>query len=139
MNPNILISFCWMLAMISTLGSLFFSEVMEFPPCSLCWYQRIAMYPLCAVFLVGIYQGARATLAFATPLVAMGWLTALYHNLIHWEIIPESASPCREGIPCSIRYIEWLNFVTIPLLSLTAFTMLALLLIKTKRMMADEK
>ncbi len=123
---------CWIVATLSTLGSLFFSEVMEFPPCVLCWYQRIAMYPLVVIFLVGAFQDSRATFAFSLPLVVIGWITALYHNLLHYGIVPESASPCLEGVSCSTVYIDLFGFITIPILSFTAFSILGILLFLMK-------
>lgn len=133
MSSHQKIFLCWFIALVATMGSLFFSQVMEFPPCVLCWYQRIAMYPLVVLFLVGAFQGAKATYWFSFPLVIFGWLTAFYHNLLHYEIVPESASPCLEGVSCSTVYIEWLGFITIPVMSLTAFTLIGLLLLSLKK------
>lgn len=130
---------CWLVAALSTLGSLFFSEIMRFPPCTLCWYQRIAMYPLVLIFLIGSFQSARSTFAFSLPLVIVGWLIALYHNLLHYEIVPESASPCLEGISCSTVYINWLGFITIPILSFIAFTLILTILLLLKRKRFYEK
>lgn len=132
-KSSFLIFFCWLVSLIATAGSLFFSEVMEFPPCVLCWYQRIAMYPLVMIFLVGAFRGARETFSFSFPLVVIGWLIAIYHNLLHYEIVPETASPCREGVLCSTVYIEWLGFITIPMLSFLAFTIIGCLLLVLKR------
>ena len=122
-----------MIASFSSLGSLFFSEVMEFPPCVLCWYQRIAMYPLVLIFMVGSFQKIQATFAFSLPLVISGWLIALYHNLLHFEIVPETASPCREGVSCSTVYIELFGFLNIPMMSFIAFSLILGLLINLKR------
>jgi disulfide bond formation protein DsbB len=130
---------CWITAMIATLGSLFFSQVMEFTPCVLCWYQRIVMYPLVIIFLVGALKAPESTFVFSAPLVCIGWLIALYHNLLHYEVVPESASPCLEGVSCSTVYIEWFGFITIPILSLFAFTLIGILLIYFKRTIIDEK
>lgn len=118
----------WFIASFASLGSLFFSEIMEFPPCVLCWYQRIAMYPLVFVFLVGFITNSKDTAYFALPLTLSGWAIALYHNLLHWGVIPEQASPCVEGVPCSTVYLDWLGFITIPLLALFAFTLLLVLI-----------
>jgi disulfide bond formation protein DsbB len=112
---------------------------MEFPPCVLCWYQRIAMYPLVFIFLIGSFQKAKATYAFSLPLVLGGLFIAIYHNLLHYEIVPESASPCLEGVSCSTVYIEMLGFITIPVMSFTAFTLLGILLIFLKRSQKNEK
>ena len=123
----------WLVSFVATLGSLFFSEVMEYPPCVLCWYQRIAMYPLVIIFLVGAIQSIKDVIKFSMPLVALGWLIALYHNLIHWEIISEDLAPCVEGVACSTVYLDWGGFITIPLMSLSAFSILFVLSILFKR------
>jgi disulfide bond formation protein DsbB len=116
--------FLWVMAFIATLGSLFFSEVMEYPPCVLCWYQRICMYPLVLIFLVKLLFGKKDTLFYSTPLALIGWGIALYHNLLYYKILPEHASPCRQGISCTSVHIEWFGFVTIPLLSFIAFSVI---------------
>jgi disulfide bond formation protein DsbB len=128
-----LIFMSWVVAVFATAGSLFFSEVMEYPPCSLCWYQRIAMYPLVIILWIGSKQAGRITFSFAMPFALVGWITAIYHNLLQYDIIPEGASPCRQGVPCSINYIEWLGFITIPLLSFVAFSMISGILLFLKR------
>ena len=134
-----LILLCWIVALASTLGSLFFSEVMRFPPCVLCWYQRITMYPLVLIFLVGGFQAAKTTFAFSFPLFISGWVIALYHNLLHYKIVPESASPCLEGVSCSTVYINWFGFLTIPMLSFIAFSILVVLLILLRKDIKSEK
>ncbi len=121
-------------ALIATLGSLFFSEIMHFPPCVLCWYQRICMYPLVAIFAVGVFRKDKNVLFYASPLIAVGWLVALYHNLLYYHILPESMAPCVAGISCTIKFFAWFGFITIPLMSLTAFTILGgLMLIYRKK------
>jgi disulfide bond formation protein DsbB len=121
----------WIIAVIATGGSLFFSEIMEFPPCSMCWYQRIAMYPLVPIFLMGLFPLNTSVIRFSSPLVGIGWAIALWHNLLHWEIVPETAAPCLEGVSCSTIYLDW-GFITIPLMSLVAFTLIGILLFKLK-------
>lgn len=130
---------CWIVASFSTMGSLFFSEVMAFTPCVLCWYQRIAMYPLTIIFLIGAFQPVKYAIRFSLPLVLVGWMIALYHNLLYYEIIPESASPCLEGVSCSTVYINWLGFITIPLLSLFSFSILFTILLILNRSCSHEK
>jgi len=101
-------------ALYESIPSLFFSEVMSFVPCALCWYQRIAMYPLVLILLIALIKGDRGVYQYALPLTGLGWFWAMYHNLLHWDIIPESIAPCVQGIPCSTVYINWLGFITIP-------------------------
>lgn len=127
-NSWSLIFGAWLISCISMGGSLFFSEVMEFPPCILCWYQRIAMYPLVAIFMVGLFPLSKEVFKYSTPFVALGWLIALWHNLLHLGIIEEDLSPCREGVSCSTVYINWMGFITIPLLSFVAFSLLGIIL-----------
>lgn len=129
-----LIFTCWLIALISMLGSLFFSDVMKLPPCLLCWYQRICMYPLVGVFLMGLFPYEKSVVKFSMPLVLSGWIIAIYHNLLYYKILPESAAPCTQGISCTTVQIEWLGFITIPFLSLAAFTSILILLVITHRM-----
>ncbi len=122
----------WLIAAVSTLGSLFFSLVMDFPPCSLCWYQRICLFPLVFILARGLFPLDAQVVRYALPLAVAGWLLAAYHNLIHVGIISESMQPCSQGVSCSEEYLE-LGFVTIPLLALAAFSSIVLLLIDLKR------
>jgi disulfide bond formation protein DsbB len=119
----------WIIALIATVGSLFFSEVMQLPPCVLCWYQRIAMYPLVVVIGVGIITRDSRFKYYALPICLIGLAISIYHNLLYYGILPESITPCAEGVSCTSRQIEWLGFITIPLLALAAFIGLALCLL----------
>jgi len=129
----------WLVASLATVGSLFFSEVMRFPPCVLCWYQRICMYPLVLIFIAGLFPVSKVVLKFSLPLVVSGWVIALYHNLLYYEVLPESASPCIQGISCTTVFIQWLGFVTIPLLSFIAFSFILILLFLTYWNLRHEK
>ncbi len=124
-----LLHLAWFIALVASAGSLFFSEVMQLPPCVLCWYQRIAMYPLVIVIGVGIVTRDPRVKSYALPLCLAGLLVSIYHNLLYYGLIPDSITPCTEGISCTSIQIEWLGFITIPLMALTAFTSVALCLI----------
>ncbi len=125
---------CWIVAGISTLGSLFFSEIMEFPPCALCWYQRIFMFPLVLILLVGLFPFDKNIVKYALPLAIVGWCFAFYHYLLYSGFIPESIQPCSQGVSCSETYIDLFGFLTIPMLSLISFsTVVALLFILKRR------
>lgn len=127
----------WLVATVATLGSLFFSQVMHLPPCVLCWYQRICMYPLSLLFAVALFKPEGAIVRYAAPLVILGWAIAVYHNLLYFGLISEDVSPCQQGVPCTAVQLEWLGFITIPLLSLTAFTLLGGLLFKLRKRFAE--
>lgn len=116
-------------ALASMLGSLYFSEVLHYPPCAFCWYQRIVMYPLVAILWVGIVRKDRGVSAYVLPLSIIGIGLAVYQNLLQWQIIPEQLSPCSFGISCATRTVIALNFLTIPLLSLVGFVVITVLMV----------
>jgi disulfide bond formation protein DsbB len=124
---------CWIIASVSTLGSLFFSEIMDFPPCALCWYQRVFMFPLVLIFLVGLFPFDRNAIKYAFPVAIAGWGVAFYHFLLYSGYIPESIQPCSQGVSCSETYLDLFGFLTIPLLSLISFSTMIVLLIILKR------
>ena len=128
-----MIFFSFLISLIATLGSLFFSEIMNFVPCSLCWYQRIFMYPLVFIFLINLLYPDRSVFKYSFPLVIIGLFISIYHNLLILKIIPETLSPCISGVPCSVDYLNYFGFITIPLLSFIAFLTIFILLIAYKR------
>ena len=124
---------CWLVSSISTMASLFFSYVMGFAPCVLCWYQRICLFPLVIILAVGLFPFDKNVVKFALPLAIAGWLTAFYHNLLYSGVIPETIQPCSQGVSCTEKYIELFGFLTIPMLSLLSFSTIIMLLIILKR------
>ena len=119
---------CWFVAAAATLGALFLSEVMQVPPCVLCWYQRVFMFPLALILPMGLFPFDPRAVRYALPLALGGWLVALFHVLVAAGVIPENLQPCTQGVPCAEVQIEWFGFLTIPLLSLAAFTLILALL-----------
>jgi disulfide bond formation protein DsbB len=128
------IFFCWLLATTATLGSLFFSEVMEIQPCVLCWYQRVFMYPLMVIFLVGLFPLDRSVVRYALPIAVIGWGISVYHYLLYSGYIPENMQPCSQGVSCTETNLELLGFITIPMLSILSYSaIIALLRVFKKR------
>ena len=118
----------WVIALVASLGSLYFSEVADFIPCQLCWYQRIAMYPLALILFIGAVARDVRGAYYALGLPLVGAVIAGYHIFI--EYFPERESPgCKIGAPCSVKWIDELGYVTIPVLALTAFAAIAVLLV----------
>jgi disulfide bond formation protein DsbB len=118
----------WGFALIATLGSLFFSEVSQFIPCRLCWFQRIGMYPLAAILLIAaIRRDTRGAALYGLPLAIFGSIVAIYHIYIEYNPEAETAG-CKIGAPCSTKWIEKLGYITIPVLALTAFLAIIALL-----------
>ncbi|WP_088051958.1 disulfide oxidoreductase [Virgibacillus dakarensis] len=125
----------WLVTVVATLGSLYFSEIRGFIPCELCWYQRILMYPLTLILGIATFQNDLAVKKYVLPIAIIGWSISLFHYLE--QKVPGFAEirPCANGVPCSAEYINWLGFVTIPFLALVAFTLIILfmLFIKPKK------
>ncbi len=121
----------WLVASVSTLGALFLGEVMGYTPCVLCWYQRIGMFPLVLILAAGLFPFDRKVVRYALPLALAGWLLAVFHWAVASGLVPESATPCSQGAPCSVEQISWFGFLTLPLLSVLAFSAIIALLLMT--------
>ncbi|MEY8214972.1 MAG: disulfide bond formation protein B [Colwellia sp.] len=132
-QPWNLLFFAWILATSGTLISLFFSEIVQLPVCVLCWYQRIALYPLVIMLPLALFPFDIKIIRYASPLIIFGWFVALFHVLVVAKIIPEAAQPCVQGIPCSETHFNLLGFLNIPVMSLITFSLLGLLLFLAKK------
>lgn len=121
----------WLIATVSALGSLFLGEVMGYAPCVLCWYQRIAMFPLVPVLAAGLFPFDPRVVRYALPLALAGLGVALFHLALIAGWITESLKPCQQGVPCSDPQVIWFGFVSIPLLSAVSFAVIAGLLLAT--------
>lgn len=110
-------------ALMATVSSLVASEVFSLPPCDLCWYQRVFMYPIVVIVGVSILRRDSSWPVTTIVLSGIGWLIALYHSLLQWGIIPSTLAPCTNGVSCASSEIDpLLGFITIPFLSLLSFT-----------------
>lgn len=114
----------WVISAASLLGALFLGEVMDLPPCVLCWWQRIAMFPLVLILPAGMFPLDPKVFRYALPLAVAGWIVALFHVLLVAGVIPERIQPCSRGVSCKDVQIEWFGFLTIPMLSLSAFSLI---------------
>jgi len=116
-------------AVVTTMGSLYYSEIAGFLPCELCWYQRILMYPLAAILVVGVLRRDRGAVWYAAPFVVAGTPLALYHWLV--ERVPSFAdsTSCSVFVPCSVPYFEELGYLTLAFMDLSAFVLIGALLV----------
>jgi hypothetical protein len=118
----------FLVALTSMLGSLYFSEVADFVPCRLCWFQRIAMYPLSAILLVGAIRRDDAVRWYVLPIAAIGAVISGYHYLIEWRPDLDTGVCGVSGPSCTAVWFRELGFVTLALMALTGFlTILTLL------------
>lgn len=120
--------FVFVVALFSSLASLYASEILKLPPCSMCWYQRIAMYPIVPVAIVGILLKDKKLPYYILPLSIGGFLLAIYHNLLVWNVIPEAVAPCVVGVPCNVQEV-FFGFITIPLLSMLSFAFITVCMV----------
>ena len=121
-------------SLLAMLSSLFYSNIAGFPPCELCWYQRIFMYPLVIILGIAHFRRDKNILHYAMPLAVIGFIISLYHNVIYYKMGGLSAI-CNFsdiGVSCIQRYVFELGYVTIPLMALTAFAMVIMLLVLNK-------
>ena len=123
-------------AWLATLGSLYFSEIRHWVPCLLCWYQRILMYPLVIILGVAIWRKDKKVAYYVLPMTILGFLIAFYHYLLQMtplkDLTPVKCNaygPCSEIKSITFGSITLPHFVTIPLLSLTVFVVISMMMI----------
>ena len=119
----------WLVATVATLGSLYYSEIANFVPCRLCWYQRICMYPLAVILLIGLLRRDRGVRWYAAPFVIVGAPLALYHWLVERVAWFAEGSSCSAEAPCSVPWFQELGYVTLAFMAMSAFLLIGTLLI----------
>ena len=118
-------------AVIATAGSLYFSEVANFVPCRLCWYQRIAMYPLAVVLAVATIWRDAGVKKYVLPVVTIGAGIAAYHYQL--ERFPDQATVCSTDVPCTTVWVWEFHYISIPFMALSAFLLIATCLLVAAR------
>jgi disulfide bond formation protein DsbB len=117
----------WVVALVATVGSLMYSELFHFVPCQLCWLQRIAMYPLAVVLLVGGIRRERSVKFYAIPLALIGLSISIWHNTV--QLFPSlEGGTCDPANPCSARSVEVFGFMDLPFMAGAGFIVIAVLL-----------
>lgn len=109
--------FGFLLSLAAVLGSLFYSNVVGFEPCLLCWWQRIAIYPLLVLFTVAIWKKDRGVWKYALPLSVLGLVLSTYHSYVQWGGDP--LIPCDVTASCSKLYVYAFGYITIPTMVLS--------------------
>ena len=119
----------WLIALVSTLGAIFIGEIMERTPCVLCWYQRIAMFPLALILGIASFSSDMAVRRYVLPIAIIGAVIAIWHSLLFAGIIPETVQPCtREGPSCTGDEQTLFWVLPLPFLSAAGFIAIVLLL-----------
>ena len=118
----------WIVAAVTTLGSLYLSEVAHYPPCKLCWFQRIAMYPLSVVLAIAAWHRDTLVRRYVLPVCAIGAAISAYHYQL--ERFPEQKSlTCSVDVPCTTVWIWKFHYISIPFMALSAFAAIAILVV----------
>jgi hypothetical protein len=121
-----------LVATTAALGSLYFSEVQNLTPCRLCWFQRICMYPLALVLVIGAWRRDRGVRWYAVPLAVVGLVISSYHYLIEWNPSLE-AGECDLTAPCTVPYFRGFGFASLAFMAMCGFAaVLALLSIPSR-------
>ncbi len=114
-------------ATVATFGSLYFSESAGYVPCRLCWFQRVAMYPIAVIALVALIRRDRDARWYILPLATIGALISSYHVLIEWGWVNDSESCLLFGPSCADVWFESFGFVTLALMALAGFVSIIVL------------
>jgi disulfide bond formation protein DsbB len=127
----------WLVAAVTTLGSLYYSLVAHFEPCELCWYQRICAYPLSAILLVAALRRDRRVLVYVLPLTVVGAVIAMYHMQL--QAFPAQLSFCSTLNPCTTRYVWEFGFVSLPFEALACFCFVTAMVLVARYVSADDE
>jgi len=129
---TLLLAFAWLVAVVATGGSLYYSQIRHLIPCELCWYQRIFMYPLVLILGIATYYGDVHVRRYALPMAWVGGAISALHYA-EQKIPGFTPTACAATpIPCNITYVNYFGFVTIAFMALTAFVLIALALSATR-------
>lgn len=133
-HKNYFIKYAMVVALVATFGSLFFSDVAGYEPCKLCWYQRIFMYPQVFLFGLALYKKERVVVDYALTLSILGAGIALYHYLMQVNLVPSGVcSVIGYSASCSQRFEMEYGYITIPMMSLTAFFIISSLMVLSRK------
>ena len=128
----------WLISVVATAGALFIGEVMGMMPCVLCWYQRIAMFPLVLFLGCALMQQQRAFIVPSLLLSLIGWALASYHTALYWGWIDPTLAPCGDGPSCTKQVLQIFGAVDLPMLSWLAFSGISFLLFLSLKVQSDD-
>jgi disulfide bond formation protein DsbB len=127
------LTWAWLLALVASTSSLYLSEIVGLVPCSLCWYQRIAMYPLVVVLGVAMFRRDVGVWRYGLPLSVIGLVIAVYHVTIQWQPTLDVGT-CATGAPCTGRYLAVFGFISIPTMAGSVFLAVTALMLLLRKL-----
>jgi len=126
---RIALPLAWGIALVTMLGSLYYSRIEHYIPCELCWYQRICIYPFAIILGIAAWRRDAGIRVYAIPVLAIGALVAGYHSWIQAYPPPDGTSFCTADAPCTLRYVWEFGFVSLPFMALSACCCMIVLLL----------
>lgn len=118
----------WIVALVTTVGSLYYSKVQGYAPCELCWYQRICLYPWSVILAIAAWRRDASIKVYAVPVLCIGVVISAYHSWIQWFPPASGTSFCTTDTPCTLKYVDQFGFVTLPFMALSAAVFMIALL-----------
>lgn len=118
----------WIVAAVTTAGSLYYSKVQGYVPCELCWYQRIVLYPFAVILAIAAWRRDSSIRVYAIPVLCIGVVISVYHSWIQWFPPASGTSFCTTDTPCTLKYVDEFGFVTLPFMALSAMAIIIALL-----------
>ena len=125
---RISLAFAWAIALVTTVGSLYYSKVQGYVPCELCWYQRICLYPWSVILGIAAWRRDASIKVYAIPVLCIGVVISAYHSWIQWFPPSNGTSFCSATTPCTLKYVNEFSFVTLPFMALSAAVFMIALL-----------
>jgi disulfide bond formation protein DsbB len=122
----------FIISLVATCGSLFFSETAKYPPCELCWFQRIFIYPQVIILGLAVYKKDLKIIPYSLALSIIGLLISAYHNYIYYLSAITPITSCKPGVSCTTKYFATFGYITIPMMAFTGFILIISLLLFTK-------
>lgn len=124
-NNNAL-AFAFIVSLVATLGSLYYSEIANFKPCTLCWYQRILMYPQVIILGLALLKKESKIIDYSLALSIIGFFVSVYHNYIYYMATTSGLCGLES---CTQKYITGFGYVTIPIMAISGFLLIGVLLL----------
>lgn len=117
---NVALPLAWVIALVTTAGSLYYSKVQGYVPCELCWYQRICLYPWSVILGIAAWRRDATIKVYANPVLCISVVISAYHSWIQWFPPSTGTSFCTAAAPCTLKYVNEFHFVTLPFMALSA-------------------
>lgn len=131
-RDDLALTAAFLIALVATLGALFIGEVLGQMPCTLCWYQRIAMFPLVPILGLALWRGDNLGRAYALPLALVGFALSVWHSGLYAGLLPAPIVPCTENGPSCTGEAQMILGLPIPYLSAAAFAAILVCLLLPK-------